>query len=207
MRQALAFALAKHADQPLTMDVARIILNDLFPVQYIDWAAFPQVHHAGYVLAVECFANAIDELHPLHLAHFQETEHWRGGIEMQADYDAAKERERAGKLLQMTVRKDGELVGHLRMYRFTSMHTMSDFLEEDCLFLRKDHRRGLLAMKLIDYVEQCARRLGVFELRASTKLENNVAILLRRKRWKVYAQQHVKVLTQEKAHGLVDETQ
>ncbi len=121
----------------------------------------PATVRGGYVLAVERFQAILPELEPLHQEHWLETEGHRHEIPLDPDYDAMAADDRAGRMLQFTVRYEGALVGGLRMYVLMSRHTKTLFAEEDTLFITRAHRGSLLALKLECYAEECLRRVGV----------------------------------------------
>lgn len=187
-RHALIVALAKHAGQPLTPAVAVQILDDLYPDRTIDPAQFAPLHHQGYVIAVESFRAIVEELKPLHVAHWAETETYRHCEPLNPNYEQAGERERAGRALQFTVRKDGELVGHLQMYLVESEHTQTALSQENTLFIRKDHRGGFLVMKLIRYVVDVLVRVrGEHLIEVDSKLANRADVLMRRAGFEPFA--------------------
>lgn len=154
----------------------------------------PAAVTGGYVLAVERFADVLEELKPLHAEHFAETEGHRHDLPLDPDYDAMAADDRAGRLLQFTVRHDGALVGGLRMYVLLSRHTKTLFAEEDTLFITPAHRGGLLGLKLLRYAEQCLVQIGVREIDANSKLVNGADVLMRRMKYTPVALQFHKII-------------
>jgi GNAT superfamily N-acetyltransferase len=192
----LAEALRRMMGATITPEVAHVILRiATMPAddRSIDLAPFaPQpITDGDYVVAAERFRDIVAELHPLHVAHFAETERYRRGLPLVPDYDALVDDERAGGLLQFTLRHRGALVGNLRMYIRCSRHTSTLFAtredvrsHEDTLYVAPEHRGGFLAMSLLRYAEQCLRKLGVIEIRANSKLVNNADVLMRRMKYR-----------------------
>lgn len=154
---------------------------------------FGSVEKNGYVIQAESFADILMEIHPLHLAHWQETERHRHGLMMIPDYKSLLDDEFAGKLIQFTVRKDGELVGNLRMYLGKSRHTSSKFATEDTLYLKPEHRGGMTAIALMRFAEGALLSIGVREIRADSKLINNADVLMRRMKYEAVAIKFVKI--------------
>lgn len=146
----------------------------------LDPARFAPVAHGKYEIRVESFRAILPELRELHRVHWVETEKHRHGLPLDPDYAAMADRERAGRLLQFTVRAAGELVGHVRMYLGTSLHTQTIFAEEDTLFIVPGHRGGMLVMALMRYAERVLRGVGAREIRADSKLLNKADVLMKR---------------------------
>jgi GNAT superfamily N-acetyltransferase len=170
----------------------------------IDPAQFEPVRvDGGYVIQAESLRDAVDELHELHQQHWLETEKHRHGLQMRPDYAAMARSERAGRLLQFTVRHDDDgMVGNLRLYIHTSAHTQTRFSEEDTLFVLPAHRGALLGLKLCKYAEMALWKLGVKEIRSNSKLVNHADVLMKRMRYQPVATQFVKIMTEEPHHVL-----
>lgn len=171
--------LAQHLGQVLTPEIAVAIeVAASLPAPPVDNshnpAKFEAQHYRGYVFAVESLRAIRDEIHPLHEAHFEETEKHRLGFGLQMNYDFLDRCELDGRLLQFTARKDGALVGNIRMFLSVSLHTGTWVAAEDTFFMRPEHRRGFLAIRFWQYMEQCVQAIGVREIRTDSKLLNKV---------------------------------
>jgi hypothetical protein len=190
-------AMAKYLGQPLTPEIAAAVEVEVFytPDLGVDPARFQSLAHGDYVIRVESFRAILEELKPLHQAHYLETEVHRHGVPLNVDYEHVAARERAGRAVQFTVRHRGELVGQLLMYLITSVHTQTPVAEEDCLFIREDHRGGFLVMKLLRYAEQVLVDLqGEQMIRANSKLANRADVLMRRMGYQPFAIQFFKFI-------------
>lgn len=195
MREVLSIALAKHVGETLTVQVARQIVQDALGVDRpIDPARLGERRCGSLVIRAERFADILPELDVLHRLHWAETERHLIGIPFNPDIEAALEDERRGELLQFTVRHEGALVENLRVYLRESRHTQTRFAMEDTLYLHPDYRRGRTAIRLLEFMEECLRELGVLELRASTKQVNRTDKLLMFMGWKPVATELVKFL-------------
>lgn len=189
-------AMAEHLGRNITPEVAARIEASVFtqPDRSIDPARFEPAQHGEYVIQVESLRKILEELAPLHAEHWLETEKHRHGLQLRPDYDQAFARERAGRLLQFTVRRGAELTGHLLMYLGPSIHTQTLVAEEDTLYMRPDHRGGFTVMALLRYAESVLQFLGAREIRANSKVINRADVLMRRLGYQQVAIQFVKVL-------------
>lgn len=187
-------ALTTHLGTVLTPQVAAFIEQaasasaEVFPP-----CVCPPVSHGTYTLAVEHFDLVLQELHPLHLAHWQETERYRHGLPLNPDYAGLSELAKRGALVQFTVRHCGVLVGNLRLFIGRSMHTGLLVANEDTLYLAPEHRGGFLVIHLLRRAEAALRAIGVREIRCNSKKVNRSDVLLRRLGYEEVAIQFVKV--------------
>ena len=189
--------LAAHLGQVLTPEVAAAIeISALTPTdRSFEPAAFGEVKHGEYTIAVERFSSIVDEIHGLHILHWQETEKHRHGLAMNPDYLEFLIRERDGKLLQFTMRSPtGKLVGNLRMYLSSSLHTQTRYASEDTIYIHPDHRGTFAALALMHFAEESLHSLGISEIRVSTKFVNKSDVLMRRMGYTPVATEFVKFL-------------
>lgn len=194
----LRAALAHFIGQTLTPEVAGRI--EFIATGNDDLAHDPkrfEPHAVGdHVIAVERLSDVLQEMHTLHHEHWQETEKHRHGFAMAPDYAAMLADERAGRMIQFTVRELHEmrLVGNLRMYVGVSRHTGTLFAQEDTLYITPAHRGGFLAMHMMRYAERVlVEQLGVREIRADSKVINNADVLMRRLGYRHVSNVFVKV--------------
>lgn len=171
------------------------------PERYIDLDQFGQREFGAFTFQVERMEKVASELHPLHEAHWQETEKHRHGLALDYAYGALALADRQGRFLQFTVRRSGELVGYSGMNIHVSTHTKTLVATEDSLFLRPDCRGGRTIFKFIDFIDESLTLLGVKEVRLSTKMVNSTDKLLMKCGFKPFATQLVKFL------GVQDEAQ
>lgn len=146
--------------------------------QPVDPEHFSQVMYRGLTFGVERIADIQAEIHPLHQAHWEETEKHRNGRQMLPDYEAFKADEQAGRLIQFTARDaNGALVGNIRMYLYTSRHDQTLECKEDTFFILPAHRQGFTAIRFWQYMESCVRKLGVRDIYTDSKVVNQVGRL------------------------------
>lgn len=143
-----------------------------------DPAKFGKREYRGLTFQVERFRDIEPEIHPLHQQHWSETEAHRHGIAMNPDYEAFKASERAGQLIQFTAREGtGQLVGNIRMYLYTSLHTQTLAAREDTFYIVPAHRQGFTAIRFWQFMEDCLAAIGVREITTDSKVVNNVGRL------------------------------
>lgn len=177
MREQLCLLLARFAGQTISYELAVEIVRELFPDQTNDPANFTAQDYKGLTFRVERFADIEAEIHALHLAHWQETEAHRHEIAMLPDYEAFKDDERAGRLIQLTARDGDRLVGNIRMYLYTSRHTQTLAAKEDTFYMLPSRRNGFAAIRFWQYMEACLKTMGVQEITTDSKVVNQVGRL------------------------------
>lgn len=125
---------------------------------------------------LERLADCLDELKELHELHYEEQGDKR--YPLAYNYETALRRNSDGSLLVFTARKDGEMVGHCCVWLFESMHTGQVMAKDDTLFVKKEHRKGRIAIKFFQYCEAVLRAAGVAEVLITLNVANPV--------WKVW---------------------
>lgn len=155
----------------------------------------------SYTLRCVRVADIIDQLRPIHLEHWQETETYRHGVEFKPDYQRGIDLEEQGRYVLVAAFEadTGELVGNYGIYLARSMHTQKRMATEDTLFVSKAHRRGRLGIALMRYTEHVLMQLGVEEFNVSVKVVNNVGPMLERMGFSKTGSNYTKIL-KEAAH-------
>lgn len=189
-------ALQRNLGNVLTPElVAGLYMASQEQPEPLDVASIPGETYNGYSLAVERIEDVLHEIKPVHEVHWLETESYRHSIPLNADYEYMINAERTGRFMLFTVRSpDHELVGNCMMYLTRSTHTRQWIAEEDTIFVRLEHRKGRLGVKLIKYVESVLRGLGISEIRVTVKTVNRAGDLLTALGYQHTANQLVKVL-------------
>lgn len=195
IHQKFRAALGASLGQQLTPELAARIEQFVFQPEdrSINPEAFGVQHYKDYTIRAERFRDILPELHQLHVEHWSETEKHRHGLKMNPDYDAMLARERAGEMVQFTLRdSDGQLVGNCRVYINVSLHTQTRYASEDTLFIKPQHRGGFVVMALMKFAENSMRALGITEMRTNSKMVNKADVLMRRMRYTPVAIEFVK---------------
>jgi N-acetylglutamate synthase-like GNAT family acetyltransferase len=183
MNQELLNILKAHIGIPLTPETAAdiyVLANRLPTVVPFD--ALEKIRPAdyqGFTFSVERMEDIVDEMRPLHLAHWNETEAHRHGLPFNPDYQTFIRYERAGRFILFTLRSDGVLLGNCAMYLTPSAHTQTLIAKEDTLFFLPEARTGNLAGNFIAYCENALQSLGVREISVSVKTVNKAGRFFR----------------------------
>lgn len=198
--QNLRIALSANLGQVLTPEVAAEIE---MAARYVedkshDPAKFGQKEYKGFLFQVERLRDIVPEIHPLHEAHFEETEKHRLGFGLHMDYDLLCGYERNGTLVQFTCRdvETGRLVGNIRMFVQTSIHTGTLYASEDTYYVLPEYRKGFAALRFWQFMEDALKAIGVREIRTDSKVVNKVHKLNEYCGYKHVANKYVKVFTE-----------
>lgn len=197
--QDLIAILRQHIGQTLTAEVAADICMAATAPSFnpIDLSRFEPEHYGSLVFRAEYMKNVVDEIRPLHLAHWQETELHRHGLPFNPDYPRFIEYERAGRYLLFTARNEqGRMVGNCAIYLHRSTHTQTIVATEDTMFLLPEYRKGRTAIRFFLYGERCAAACGATEGRVSVKHVNRVGLLWQRIGYRPVATEYSKILSE-----------
>jgi hypothetical protein len=190
-------AMVKYLGWEMTPEVAAAIEREAFavPDNSHDPAKFGMKEYKGLVFQVERIRDIVDEIHPLHEAHFAETEKHLDGFNLNADYDYFVACEREGGLIQFTCRdiETGKLVGNIRMYVRKSLHTGTLCANEDTYYVLPEFRKGFAALRFWQFMEDCLKSIGVREIYTDSKVVNKVHKLNEYCGYKHVANSYVKV--------------
>lgn len=194
LRSALAHFLGSQLTPEVAAAIEAVVLGIHEP---IDITQMAPMRCGEYTIKATRLRPVLAELHELHKHHWLETEKHRHGLPLNPDYGCMLQRDSDGSLLQFVVTHGGDIVGHLRMYVGTSLHSGTKFAEEDTLFILPEHRTGMLGIKLMRYAERCLLSVGVREIRADSKLINKADVLMRRMGYRPVSTKFIKVFAGE----------
>lgn len=172
--------LWNNVDQRLTPElIVGILAGANAPVEPVDNSivhTLPEVvansSYGAYSFSVEPILSCFDELTAQHKSQWDEVEQVRQVFN--PDYDAIIRSEYAGSRVQFVVRKDGVMVGNCGCYIMRSLHTQQLKASEDTMYIARDHRKGMLAVRFFKFCESVLLHLGVKEISVTTKVSNNV---------------------------------
>lgn len=131
------------------------------------------------VVAVESFTERLEELKPLLVEHARNLDDW---APLDPQYEVYFHLEQAGKLLFVTLRREGQLIGYFIGFIGPSLHHKVLTLHQDIFYTAPAHRDGSprAGLLLFRAVEREARARGVRRMFLSTKLERDAGPLFER---------------------------
>lgn len=142
--------------QQLQLQLPRLVRNN--PPKY--YAIPPRVFD-NVVFGIEKFSDMLDEIRPLHEAHYAETETAYLDEPIEPNYQSYMELEKDGRYVCLTCRIGLKLVGYLQYYVFRDMHSRHVLqAREDAFFLHALVRGRKIAPQMLDYAEDALRALG-----------------------------------------------
>lgn len=108
-------------------------------------------------------ADSVEEVRPLHAAHYAETETKYKKHQVAVKYDHYVACEKAGTLQVFGARLAAtqQLVAYLFVYVSPSAHDSSMVATEDMYFILPEHRGSGLARRLLQYSKARLKELGV----------------------------------------------
>jgi GNAT superfamily N-acetyltransferase len=120
----------------------------------------------------ENLENFLDDARPLLERHWAEIAEY-GDIALDPDVDRYQTLENAGCLRIYTLRLDHRLIGYAVFLLSAHLHYKSStHAYGDVLFIDPEHRRGLLATRLIEYTETELRKDGVQVVHHHVKVQH-----------------------------------
>lgn len=196
LRQALGACLGKTLTPELAVAIEMAAFDN--EDRSHDPLKFGEREYKGIVFRAERFSEILEELHVLHKEHFAETEIHRLGFGMNPDYDYMADMERQGRMVQFTARdaETNRLVGNIRMYVQTSVHTGNLYASEDTFYVLPEYRKGFMALRFWQFMEESMRVIGVSEIRTDSKVINKVHRLNEYCGYKHVANKYVKIFSE-----------
>lgn len=152
-------------------------LSTLVPAHMI--GGIQPEEYEGVTFSLERIENIVDEIRPLHRAHWDETEEHRHELLFNPDYKTFTRYERAGRYVLLTLRSEGKLLGNCAMYMDKSAHTQTIIATEDTLYLLPQARKGRVAGRFVAYVENTMRQFGAKEINITVKTINKAGRFFR----------------------------
>lgn len=111
---------------------------------------------------VESFRERVGELQALIPTHYDALSLHKGRFPLQPQWPIYFNREAAGELLFMTLRKDGEMIGYWITFVAPGLHYATCLTSQmDIWFMHPAHIIGKAPLILINAVERELRRRGV----------------------------------------------
>lgn len=135
---------------------------------------------------VEPFMSQVEELKQLLDTHYEELALNKDKVPLSPQWGLYDDHERSGRLVYVTLRERGELIGYIINIIAPGLHYSTCLTAHmDILFVRPDRRdsfaKGVLMM--IDTLEAELRRRGVQRWFMGTKLHKDIGAIFRRRKF------------------------
>lgn len=128
----------------------------------------------------ETFAEAAPGVEALIEAHWREVALYQDAIPLEPDWDRYAKADAAGKLVVVTAREAGVLIGYSVFILNEHLHYSSCLVaSNDVIYLRPE-KRGIVGAKLIKRSEEILRGLGVRRMTWHIKPKNDWSSILAR---------------------------
>lgn len=139
-----------------------------------------------------------EEYEGLILSHWEEVALNKTKVPLSPDYEKYYQLEEVGAFKVFTVRDEGTLVGYFAVFVFPHPHYMTTvFAQNDVIYLHPDYRKGLTAMRLIRFAQECLKEDGVEVLQINTKVTKDFSPLLERLKFNLTDKVYSKYLKEE----------
>ncbi len=116
---------------------------------------------SGVTMQKEAFKDCMSESTALLNAHWEECAGWKDKIKLNVDEARYIAAESNGVGHCFTMREDGRLIGYMVILLAPHIHYKDDkFAYVDVLFMDKERRKGLSAVKFMKWVESEVKRMG-----------------------------------------------
>lgn len=126
-----------------------------------------------------CSDALIEEVKPLLVEQWREIANYQDEIPLDPDYGFYHRMEEQKKLLWLTARLDGELIGYSVFIIIRHPHYVSTvFAMNDVVFVRKSHRNGKVGLGLIRESERQCKAAGARKISWHIKLSNDLNKIL-----------------------------
>jgi GNAT superfamily N-acetyltransferase len=116
----------------------------------------------GIKYARETLTKVRKEIEYLIHKNWEETSVYKDTLALDPDWDTYEAAEKTGMLGIYTAREQEKLVGYLVVIANNHMHYKGHiFASNDILYLDPDYRKGFTGIKLIKFVEEDLKKMGV----------------------------------------------
>lgn len=130
---------------------------------------------------VERVAEVIEEIKPLLEAHWGEIALYRDRFPLRPDYGKYLHLDSVGMALVATVRAGGVLIGYAVYFIMPHLHYQDCRIAmNDILYIKPEHRRGRVGIRLLGFAEDRLRQAGVDRILQHVKTQHDFGRLLER---------------------------
>ncbi len=121
----------------------------------------PPIIKGNVAIGLEKFSDMLEDIRPLHEAHFNETETQYLDDEFNPNYQSYMDMEQDGRFVCFTVRLGWKMVAYLQYYVFRDLHSQRVLqAREDALYVHPLARGKKIAPQLLAYAEDALKTLG-----------------------------------------------
>ena len=121
----------------------------------------PPVIQGNFAMGLEHFSDMLDDVRPLHEAHYNETEVEYLDEAFDPDYPAYIDMEQDGRFVCFTVRLGWKMVAYVQYYIFRDLHSKTTLhAREDAIYVTPLARGQKIAPTLLAYAEDALKTLG-----------------------------------------------
>lgn len=129
----------------------------------------------------EDFYKVRQEVDDLFYNHWEEIALYKDKIKLNPDWSFYEAIYESGNLGIYTVRKDEKLIGYFIVVAKPHPHYKDNlFAVNDILYLSPEYRKGLVGYKLIKFVEEDLKKMGISVLVVNTKVHKPFDALMER---------------------------
>lgn len=119
---------------------------------------------------VEPYASCVEELKKHYQDHYDELSVTKQ-YPLDVDYEGYFELARTGRLIVVTCRKNGELIGYIQFIIARNLHYKTMMMAcEDIYYLVKSHRTGRTGINMFKFAESYMRSIGINRICYTTKV-------------------------------------
>ena len=127
-----------------------------------------------FIVAEERYSQSLqEELMPLLKQHWSEIALYQGRIPLDVNWEAYRQHDSAGKLVALTARREGVLIGYSVFYLARSHHYQSTLSGiNDVLYVAPEFRNSRVGLELIRESERAMKARNVVRINWHVKFKN-----------------------------------
>lgn len=115
------------------------------------------------IIQQENISDIVNEVIPMLADHWLEAEHNRDELPLNPDWDMYAMLEDQGVYVVVTARFEGELIGYMGDIIHKHLHYSELVSSTDLVFIKPEHRKGVVFKKMVRLMEDLCKRRGVKE--------------------------------------------
>jgi GNAT superfamily N-acetyltransferase len=129
----------------------------------------------------ETYDEVFKEMTEIFPTHWKELALDQEQVPLDPQYEVYRDREKAGQLLVLTIRKDSVMVGYFIGFVCPALHYKTCLTcTMDIFYVHPDHRGGSLGVKLFTRVKDICKSRGVKKIVVGSKMHKDASVLFER---------------------------